>query len=91
MVLSSYFCWKMDQKNLEFFIDIEFSSSFILILESFLFFCFFLSRNSCLVLPHSLPKLLNSVKWNDRGDVAEVRKINFLIFFFFFFFFFLNL
>lgn len=32
-------------------------------------------RNTCLVLPHSLPKLLNSVKWNDRGDVAEIYRL----------------
>ena len=38
-------------------------------------------REDCLNYPHSLPKLLQSVKWSNQTDLV---KVNFLVYFVFF-------
>ena len=47
----------------------------------------FAYREQCVERPHSLPKFLSAIKWNDRESVAQVRQCCcFLVSLFFFFF-----
>ena len=42
--------------------------------------CMFLLRNVCLKkYPHSLPKLLSSISWNNRSDVAQVLDLHHML------------
>lgn len=36
-------------------------------------------RKKCLVIPDSLPKLLEAVKWNSRDEVSQVCYFQFFI------------